>query len=297
MFEKKNEKFLDYFFSFMLGKDEIQEFCDHLGIKYKKSETISETARKVRRSGKLVTLEKAREWARKTYFSKARDIEPQIELLRSRKLENHSWHGARPGSLHQTIQRWIRKELLDDPANFFPVLEKRMEELGRHEVFIVLASNILEHTIIEAEGVTPNLRYHGLSDFAIGDLPYDEKDTKLPRGFAKDHGTRQAAVDKLKSDPGALLEWLYDNQGRRRIRKDAKEAPPEYAYNRFCIIIDPPSLWESHLARIRRELENFIEDIYKGKKPPYHFKRHGAKISSQLFFLGEINDHLKIIKR
>lgn len=265
MIESKNKELINFFLTFMASKNDLIDLLNDNNVSgFSKSFTIPKLIDFLE-SNEEFTLNKKNitKFARNKFLPHLYNIDFQKQIIKSGKLKDHSWHQAAPSRLHLTIQRWVRLFLSGEMT--FEDYMKRIKNVAKQEIYILVGANITEYLIVNAdETIIPNLKKMGISDVIINNLPYDVKNTHNPKTLPYN----------LRKEPMKCQEWLFDSGDLQRDLKTAQRAPLYYGYNRIYVIIDPVEKWETEMDSICKFIQDYIKNIVNKTKKPHIFKRN-----------------------
>jgi len=271
MFEKENIDLIEYFFRFMISKDWRLNFLEKANIivntKYLSMKKSAETLKNDKTC--MINLNQIRNFARLNWTPTNTDL--HIKSLSSGLLEGHDWHGAMPSFLHLSFQKKVREYCsgsltLDEYLNIG-------KDIAKQEFYIVVTHDLCESKIIsEFKDSIPSIANKGVTDFIFQNIPYDLKNSSLPKGWS---------MKEAKNNPLKLAKSLYEGADTERLRKQAENSINDWGVNRFYVIVDDLEQW----MKCPEELLKKIVDKSKDLKNPLKFNMEGVTILCHMVFI------------
>jgi len=271
MFEKKYVDLIEYFFRFMISKDWRLEFLEKSNILIKtKNLSMKNAAEALKKDENfIITLKQIRDFARLNWTST--NIGIHIKSLNSGLLKGHNWHGAMPSFLHLSSQKKVREYCAGNLT-----LEQYLrvgEDIVKQEFYIVVTHDLCESKIIiEFEDSIPSIANRGVTDFIFRNIPYDLKNSGLPKGWS---------MKEAKCDPLKLAKSLYEGADTERLRKQAENSINDWGVNRFYVIVDDLEQWLKNPEKLLNKIIKKAKEL----KNPLKFTMEGVTILCQMVFI------------
>ena len=232
----------------MISKPQLLELAKSRGLSPKSGDNMPKIAAAVAKTG--MTLGEVTAHFRGIW--KPTDTNALVSALKSGKLRGHDWHGARPSSLHLSLQEKVResvagKRSLDDVIVIGA-------DIMRHEYFMVAQHDLVESTIIARYGdVIPPIGSKSITDFVFRKVPVDLKVTVYPEGWK---GRAGSLTDDQKREVAAEL---YRSADTDRMRKQAEGARHSWGLNRMCVLVKDQDRWFTEPEKLLADLMDRLD--------------------------------------
>lgn len=227
----------------MISKPRLLDLAKARGLSPKSGDNIPKIAAAVAKTG--MTLGGVTAHFRGIW--KPADTNALVAAMKSGKLRGHDWHGARPSSLHLSLQEKVRESVAGERS-----LDEVIAigaDIMRHEYFMVAQHDLVESTIIARFGdVIPPIGSKSITDFVFRKVPVDLKVTVCPEGW-KDHAG--SLTDEQKREVAAELYRAADTD---RMRKQAEGARHSWGLNRMYVLVRDQDLWFTEPERLLADL-------------------------------------------
>lgn len=243
-----------YIVKFLIPKDLIHTFFESVGISYKKSynyEKLSLCLNDLNRP----TLNQLNYFIRSYWVEQPVDF--HYSVLTSGAIEGHSWHYARPSSLHLSFQDKVRAfiESRSDIESLFTISKDVMKQ----EYYMVAIHDLTEAAIINSNAnAIPSIRKRSVSDFVLNGIPFDLKVTNF-------------LVDFDTHSPSEICFNLFDGADSLRQREQYIE---DDTLNRLYVVVKNQAEW---LTNPKLVVDKIIESV-NSLGSPISFKREGRTI-------------------
>ena len=236
---------------FMSNKDDIRQLLISKGFRCPKSLTFKGLSERYLSDPGKISIQEITSLFRAKWTPC--DVEMHMESLASLKLQGHSWHKARPSSLHLSFQDYVRmccegKISLDEYLGIG-------YDIVKHEYFMVAVHDLCETAIIQTnEGVIPPIRNKSMTDFVFRGIPYDLKITSHPESW------KNKAGSLTKEEKMQLAYELYKGADAKRMRKNADECKHNWGLNRMYYIVSDQCKWEQNTTDTIQYLLNQLDN-------------------------------------
>jgi len=188
-------------------------------------------------------------------------------VLRSGKLNGHSWEKAMPSNLHLSIQNLVRACFAGE-MNIDNYLEKG-NNIIKHEFFITAIHDLMVQAIVDNfDDIIPSITSRGTIDFVSDANPYDLKITPPIKGWT---------YGRAKATPIDFAKSLYEGADTERIRKSAEDAEE---FNRLYVVYDDAVIWTNPEVAETKVIEAFSR-----RPAPFTLDIDGKQIKVLVLFL------------
>ncbi len=203
--------------------------------------------------GEKITLEEVRETFRANWTRSPKEF--HLENLKSGMLIGHDWHGTMPSMLHLGMQNKVR-DCIDGKIALSDMITIG-SDIMKHEYFMVATHDLMESHIIENfPDAIPPVGSKSISDFVLGEIPYDLKNTNYFNGHTKRSIQENKELVAMQLIAGADVE---------RLREQAKKTINNWGLNRFYVLVEDQTRWiknpEGILDELKEETENLTEPM------------------------------------
>jgi len=195
-----------------------------------------------------------------------------------------AWNSVYRDDIRAHIQhRFVRTPEIQDYSELLRRIDKELDPTVKGYTVISWynqwASALIEHMIFSHPRVVPAARRIDKVDFFFLDIPIDLKVTFLPQGYLA-HLRRHAqirdtivAIANVKSQPLALAQWLYENQGEARFSD---------SHRLFIVLVNERNLEESwklksELSRIKEVVDAYLTNTQQLNSLTWSFQ--GQRVS------------------
>lgn len=271
MFEKEFEDVIDYFFSFMLSKENRKFFLEKNNINVntnymslkKASLFLKENENFLIKYSDIIKFSKD--------YWKPTNKKLHLNNLKSGLLKGHNWHGSMPSFLHLSLQNKVR-ECSNGDISINELLEIG-KDIMKQEYFIVATHDLCETYIIEnIQNVIPPIANKSVSDFIFNDIPYDLKNSLVPNGWT---------FKEAKNNVEKFAFSLFENGDSARLRKQAENSINNWGVNRFYIILNDVERWLQEPEIVLNEIIIKVKKL----KEPIQVKVEDIEFLCQIIFI------------
>lgn len=230
-------------------------------------------------------IQKARKWD----IGKLQNALREISLTGDKYWE--AWNSVHRDDIRAHIQRrFVRTPEIQDYSELLQRIDEELNPIVKGYTIISWynqwTSALIEQMIFSHPRVVPAARRIDKVDFFFLNVPIDLKVTFLPQGYL-DHlnrhvqvGDTSAVIAKIKEQPFALAQWLYENQGEARFSDS----------HRFFIVLvnkhDLKQSWKlkSQFSCIKKVVTEHLNSTQQLASLTWSFKGRSDSMSFKTYY-------------